>query len=479
MANVGNVVAFDQAKSREKPDLPELGAPGNHFFRGFLATDEYVPELLGAKGLETYERMRRSDGMITGSLRSMKQPILSATYGIQPASDDASDATIANFVRWNYFEGMTTSFVDHIRESLTHLDFGYAVCEKVWEVREDLRVVAEVSPTSDDPTTRALAQREVVFDKPMFVLRKLAPRLQRTIVKWDLADDGGLKGIEQAVYKDSSFKQVPIGVEKLLVFVNEKEGANWTGKSVLRPAYKHWFIKDQLYRIDAIAAERHGVGIPVMEMPENKSDEPNMTRAEEILMGIRAHERGYVVVPYGYVFKVEGMGAGRAMNLLPIIQHHDRMIAVSVLAPQLALGENAQGSFAMHQGQDSFFMLTERAIVDHILDVHNRYLIPQLVNYNFSGVRRYPKLTVGALETRDIEKLLNALTPAVNAGIITADDRLEAALRVRADLPDRDPATARALKGANGPTDPSAPPKPEPEPEPEPPTTSENPEGDD
>jgi hypothetical protein len=472
---------LEQAKPRAKPDLPELGAPGNHFFRGFLVTDEYVPELTGQKGLETFERMRRSDGMITGSLRSMKQPILRAKYGIQPASQDESDATIANFVRWNLFEGMTTSFIDHIRESLTHLDFGYAICEKVWEVREDLRVMAEVSAMGEDADTRALARREVLFDKPMFVLRKLAPRLQRTIQKWNLADDGGLQSIEQAVYKGSGFKQVEIPVDKLLVFVNEKEGANWTGKSVLRPAYKHWFIKDQLYRIDAIAAERHGVGIPVMELPEGKSDTENMDRAEDILMGVRAHERGYVVVPFGYVFKVTGMGEGRAMNLLPIIQHHDRMIAVSVLAPQLALGENSQGSFAMHQGQDSFFMLTMRAIADHILDVHNRYLIPQLVNFNFSGVTRYPKLTIGAIETRDIEKLLNALTPAVNAGIITADDRLEDALRDLAELPERDPATARALKGANGaPQTPAAEPTPTPELEPETaPTTSvsENPEG--
>lgn len=525
------VVQFDGAKKKPTPDLPELGAPGQQFYRGFLATDEYVPELTGYKGLDTYDKMRRSDGMIQATLRAIKLPLLAAKCDVIPASTDAADVEIAKRLEWNLFEGMSSSWQDHLRQVLTFLDFGHQVSEIVWtmadqpgaaavieyahrqeqeilefEAREQLParsglggVVRRVFGwTGRASKMRAPIDQRLLFSRkfyvgsgtfaatPMVQIRKVAPRLQRTIYKWNLGDDGGLQSIVQWAYRqDGSYREAVIPVEKLLVFVNEKEGANWLGKSVLRPAYKHWFIKDQLYRIDAIAAERHGVGIPVMELPDDKSDDTNMTRAEDILLGIRAHERGYVVTPAGYKFSLAGMGQGRAMDLLPIIQHHDRMIAVSVLAPQLALGENPQGSFAMSKDQSGFFMLAERAVASQIADVHNRYLIPKWVNFNYAGVTRYPQLSFGAIETRDIEGLINALVPAVNAGLVTADDRLEAWLRDTAGMPERDPSTSRlAVKITErvSPPSPTANPDvlpnevgPQPAPKPEPISTSQNP----
>jgi hypothetical protein len=488
-----NVVSFAAKSPSAQPQLAELGAPGDHFFRGFLVTDEYVPELTGTKGLETFEKMRRSDGMIQATLRALKLPLLAAKCDVVPASDDPSDIEIAKRFEWNLFEGMTTSWYDHLRQILTFLDFGHQVSEVVWTISDQAaapeiveyaarqrREVLEFEEKLQLPsqsgvgavvrrvfgwTGRAskvrppLDQRQFFSrtfymatgqfaQRPMVAIRKIAPRLQRTIYKWNLGDDGGLQSITQLAFKqDGGYFQVDIPVEKLLVFVNEKEGAQWTGKSALRPAYKHWFIKDQLYRIDAIAAERHGVGIPVMSMPDGATSDTAMDRAEDILAGVRAHERGYVVEPFGYKFSVAGMGQGRAMDLLPIIQHHDRMIAVSVLAPQLALGENPQGSFAMSKDQSGFFMLAERAVAAQIAEIHNRYLIPKWVNFNYAGVTRYPKLEFGAIETRDVAELINALVPAVNAGLVTADDRLEAWIRDTAGLPERDPSTARiALK---------------------------------
>jgi hypothetical protein len=488
------VVSIDAAK-REKPapQLPELGVPGEQFFRGFLHSDEYVPELKGLKGLETFEKMRRSDGMIAATLRALKLPILAAKCDVIPASEDPLDIEIAKRFEWNLFEGMSVSWQEHLRQILTFLDFGHQVSEIVWtisdqasapeilayaaqqkvevlefEAREKREPVSGIIRRVFGWTGRTTKMRPPIDQRhffsrtfyvgsgrfamqPMVQVQKISPRLQRTIYKWNLADDGGLQNVVQWAYRqDGGYNEVEIPVEKLLVFVNEKEGANWTGKSVLRPAYKHWFIKDQLYRIDAIAAERHGVGIPVIGLPDGVTDDKNMQRAEDIGAGIRSHERGYVVKPFGWEFGIEGMGQGRAVEIMPMIQHHDRMIAVSVLAPQLAIGEDAKGSFAMHQGQDSFFMLAERAVAAQIADVHNRHLIPKWVRFNYPGVTRFPKLSFGAIETRGVEQLLNALVPAVNAGIVTADDRLENWLRETAGLPDADPTTAREPKPAAG-----------------------------
>lgn len=397
----------------EKPQLPELGAPGTVFWRGFIQSSEYVPELIGKRALDIYDRMRRSDGMTAGTLRALKLPLEGATWGVGPASADAADVEIAAFVGDNLFEGMTMTWQEHLRHVLTHLDFGFYVCEKVWEIR--------------DGRVR---------------LRKLAPRLQRTIDEWELADDGGLIRVIQRVYGGTP-KTARIPVEKLLVFSNDKEGADFQGKSVLRPAYKHWFIKDQLDRIYAIAVERNGVGIPVMKVDGTAQNDTNMKRAEDIVKNVAAHEQAYVVEVEGTAFRFEGLGSGKVLDPLQMIQRHERLIGVSMLAQFLALGAQALGSYALSEDHSTLFLRAERAIAEYICDIHNRHLIPQLVDFNFSGVRRYPKLTCSNIETRNAEKLLNALTPAVNVGLITADAELEDALRARLDLPRRDGTSAR------------------------------------
>lgn len=415
-------------KQRPKADLQEVGRPGTQFFRGFLSTDEHVPELTGIAGILLLDRMRRSDGMIGAVLHALKLPLRSATWSINPASDDPKDVAIARQISEDLFENMSTTWSDHLRQVLTYLDFGFYLCEKVWEVSEDGPPLVAVKPdgteTYDRGTTRVR-------------LKKLAPRLQRTIYKWNQSDVGDLESVTQNIYgsQNGSSSTADIPADKLLYFANDKEGANWMGKSVLRSAYKHWFIKDQLYRIQAIAAERHGVGIPVMRMAEGKDDKANMDRAENILENVRASEQGYVVEPNGYEFRIEGMGSGRMVDVSPMIQHHDRMISVSVLAQFLTLGGSDMGSFALSEDQSSLFLMVERALGEYVTDIHNRFLIPEWVRFNWSGVKRFPKLAITNVETRNAERAILALAAAAKEGLVTPGLEVENAVRSLLGVP--------------------------------------------
>lgn len=233
-----------------RPATSEVGAPGNTFFNGFIKTDEYVPELIGARGLDVFERMRRSDGATQATLRSMKLPLLSADWDVEPASSDPRDIEIADRFAENLFEGMSMTFIDHLRQLLTHLEFGFYVGETVWEIRRDVpaptavlefvareAIAAGATFKAPAPRTFFMWTGKFAATEPLVNLRKIAPRLQRTITKWNLARDGGLQSVTQRVYGQNPI-DVEIPVSKLLVFVNEKEGANWYGKSVLRPGYK-------------------------------------------------------------------------------------------------------------------------------------------------------------------------------------------------------------------------------------------------
>lgn len=436
------------------PDLPELGAPGTQFWRGFLKTDEYVPELTGTRALDVYERMRRSDAMVKGALYAVKAPILSAEWTVRPGSSTPRDREIADRFAWNLFEGMSMTWRDHLRQALTHLEFGFYVCEIVWALGDQpapTTVLEMQAAHALEDGERRLPGRRVFYvwsgtfaaSVPMYKIKKLAPRLQRTVTFADLAPDGGIRTVKQQIWGGESARRVDIPVEKLLVFTHDKDGANWTGTSILRAAYRDWFLKDHKMRFQGIQAERHAIGIPVMKLPPGKDDPSNITRAENILMGVRTHERAYVVLPDGYEFSIVGMDEGRLLDLIPHLQYHDRQIAMAVLAPQLTLGANPEGSNALSNDQSSFFMLTEKAIAEHIADIHNRYLIPQWVRFNYGEVDALPQLEVGRIETRNLDKIWNALAIAAGQQLITPDDVLESRLREDAGLPPRDPATER------------------------------------
>ena len=403
-----------------RPALPELGVPGTHHWGGYLILDENVPELTASRALDTYDRMRRSDGTIKAMLRALKLPLRAASWEIEPASSERADAEVGAFVRWNLFEGLSHSFRSHLRQALTHLDFGFAVFELVWG-----------EPREIDGRLRV-------------PLKKIAPRLQRTITQWDLARDGGLKGVTQSLYgSGNDVGSVYIPIEKLAVYVHEQEGANWTGESVLRPAYKHWWMKDNFYRFQAIGAERFSVGIVEVKVgPDDSADTNAMERAEKIGENIRAHEKGNVALPHDWEFELKGV-TGKPYDLLPPIEHHDLAILRSVHAQFLALGAQAEGSHALSGDQSSFFLMHERAIADDVADVVNRYVIPKLVDLNWTGLTRYPRLVVRKIETRELEKYFNALATVTGQRLITPDDPTEHELRALVGLPPHDKTTAR------------------------------------
>lgn len=94
----------------------------------------------------------------------------------------------------------------------------------------------------------------------------------------------------------AGFQEVSIPAEKLLVFSYRREGDNYEGTSVLRSAYKSYFIKDALYKFDAVRHERQSVGIPIIYLPDGASDD-DKAEALQIVTNIRSTEQTGIVMP--------------------------------------------------------------------------------------------------------------------------------------------------------------------------------------
>ena len=389
------------AEHKAKPGK-EIGGTGTIFVGGVISGEEYNRDLAGLKGLQIIDQMRKGDATVRASLMSVKLPIRATNWFIKPASDDPKDIEIAEFIDQNLFKEMTITWADFLRQALLHLDYGRMVFEIVYKQLDDGRIG----------------------------WHKFAPRLPATIFKWQTEDnqDGVTQFLPTGGY-------VSIPIEKLIIFVNDKEGDNWEGISLIRPAYKHWYIKDSLYKIDALAFERQGLGIPFVKPPlgANLQEED---KAEELLKNLRANEESHLKIPQGWGFGFMDMNAGSLRNIQPTILHHDRQIVKNVLAQFLELGASgASGSFALSQDQSRLFLLSLQAVARHIAEAINKFAIPRLVDFNFE-VKEYPELDFAKIGQVDFDKLSTALQRLSQSGVLTPDEDLEAHIRETMELPE-------------------------------------------
>jgi hypothetical protein len=394
-------------KKKETVSTGELGGSGTTIYGGVVSGAEYNTSLstdYGGNGLRVYDKMRRSDPMVRAALFIIKLAILQAEWTVTIDDKAAQGEELKNFYREALFERMDRSFFETLSDILTYLPFGFHVAEKVFKI-EDNKVWWE----------------------------KFAYRAQTSIKAFETKEKQ--KGVTQTVQGDRLLEEVSIPIEKLLIFTNEKEGDNWRGQSLLRSAYKPYFFKEQVEKIDAIGFEREAVGIPVFIMPQNPKPEDEQ-KADTIGENLRAHEKAYVKLPFGWEFDVK-YPTGSRRDADVAIKRWNREILVSVLTQFLDLGSTDSGSRALSTDHTEVFYKSIQAIADYIAAVINQHGGRQLIDLNFDNVKTYPELRATGIEKIDLQKFGDALSKVVSSHVVQPDDELEDYIRKVFRLPER------------------------------------------
>lgn len=442
--------------SPEDAQAGNYGNSGTVIFAGFIAQEEYNAKLIGRQGLLKYDEMRKSDSTVRWSLQVLKLPIRAAQWRMQAASDDPKDQEIADFVEWNLFERI--SWTSLIREIMTYLDFGFFVGEKSY-VAEDyqpkqIKVKPDPKPKKPplapvlDPATGMMTVPEDPDDiadndepqviisrsKPMIVMHDLANRKQTTIFRWEQGD--GSPGVTQVTAQGT----FDIPENRLFILTHEREGNNYYGVSILRSAYKHWYMKDALYKIAAVAAERQGVGV-VKIQALSKPNATELAKAVDSAENLRASDKGYLVEPDNFSVNFMDMMTRGTVNTGPDIEHHNRQIMVNVGAAFMEMGATRQagatgGSKSASGDQSKVYEQAVEAIANEIEEAFNTMVIRQLVDLNYTGITNYPKLKHNSIGEDDLSGYAAALKSFADADLLTPDAELEQSIRDRADLPD-------------------------------------------
>lgn len=368
---------------------------------GYLYGQEYNALLKGPRRIKEYDKMRKGDAHVKASLKVVKLPLLSANWNVQAASESRADRQIAEFVEDVLFEGMTRSWQETLTNILLYLDYGVMPFEIVYKFRDDGKIG----------------------------IKKLAMRHPRTVSRWQMKN--GENGIEQTTTK--GIFEIPM--DKLVIFVNEKEGDDWEGTSILRSAWKHWLFKDRAENIEIIAMEKQGLGVPRGKTPQGATPEDEQ-KMDTILQNMRANEKGFIRHPADWDVDMLDMKAGTIKNPNDFIKRQEWAIMLNVLATFMQMGSGAVGSFALFKGSNTFFLMALEYVAKHISEAINKYVIEKIVDYNFLDVTEYPKLTYDKIGAVDIQALTTALQRGIQTGVLTVDSNLEDYLRDAMDLPE-------------------------------------------
>ena len=375
---------------------------------------EHVPDLLWPYSVDVYERMRK-DPQVASIARAVQGPLLKTRRRLDPqdARPDVVDLVakdlglpvIGQPKRPPSRRKGRFSFREHVRLALTSFWLGVAFFEQ------------EAVYNPDDRRAH---------------LHRLGFRPLKTLAEPPkVARDGGLVSIKQNGISNEPSREIP--VRQLVAYVHQREGGNWLGRSVLRPAYQPYLLRDRLVRTDTISHDRFGVGTPTYTSgdPEGR----DLAKGEELMKSLRSGEEGGLSLPKDAKAEIL-VPMGAIPDTLKSIEYHDRKIAGTLVGHVFNLGQQSgTGSYALGMVQQNQFTESLESFNDEIDDVTNAHVVEDLVDWNWGPNEPCPRIVSDPISEKWTAQMLKFL---VDAGILRPDRQTEEWIRQGIDAPPKD-----------------------------------------
>lgn len=379
---------------------------------------EKVAELQWPQSVTMYGQMDNDDSRIGSLLSVVAKPILKTPKRIDP---NGAPEEVAEFVSRNLNLPLVGedkvrkagrrrgrfSYERHLREAVSPTNqFGHALFEQVYRQDDDGR----------------------------YWIRKLAPRPQWTIQKFNVAADGGLESITQMAPASTGsvvygIAPAEIPINRLVVYAREKQPGKWYGKSLIRSAYKHWVLKNQLMRVQAAAAQRNGMGVPVGKA--GTDDQAEVDAMKALAASLQVGMGSGVGLGKDQNLALIGV-EGQVIDTQSMLVFHDKMMALEPMAHFLNLDRG--GSYALATVQQDPFTLAENAMLQEFVQVANEHIVEDLVDINWGPDVAAPLIVADEIGAEQ-EATAAALKMLVDARLLSPDVLVEQTLRQRLGFP--------------------------------------------
>jgi hypothetical protein len=412
----------------------ELGRTGLIEYSGYVYEEQLKQLSSFDTRVRVYKEMSENDSVIGAILFVIDMLIRQVSWRVQAGGSDLKDEEAKVFLESCLLD-MSSTWEDTISEIMSFLIYGFSYHEIVYKRRFG---------DNRDPTKKSR------FTDGRIGWRKMPIRAQETLWRWLFDEGGGIQGMIQLPPPDYQYRTIPI--EKALLFRTGIHKNNPEGRSILRVAYRTWYIKKRIETYEAIGVERELAGYPVVYVPVEWTD-VNATAGEKdayvamkkLVTNIRRDEQEGAVLPAIYdeqnnqLVRLELLTSGgrRNFDTNQIITRLDQRLAMTVMADFILLGTaTPNGSYALSSDKTKLFSTALGTWLDSIAATFNRYAIPRLFALNNFGVEKLPTLEHGDVESQDLKELGEYISKLAGAGApLFPNDELEDFLKKTAGLP--------------------------------------------
>lgn len=430
----GNITAGD--------GYTEFGATGLKQYSGYVR-EEWLPQLVGRKGLLVLREMRDNDPIIGAVFYAIEMMVRGVNFHVEGASSSAEDQAAADFIE-SCLGDMEQSWSGFLAEVMPFLLYGWDVHEIVYKQRK--------GRTNDLKTNSK-------YDDGLIGWRKFAIRSQETLLHWIFDEAGDATHLVQLLPTGGPLLQVPL--EKCLHFRTTPYKANPEGRSVVRNCYTSYYYKKTLQEIEAIGVARDLTGLTVVSVPAkwtradaDQNDKRAYRQAVNMAQNIARNQQEGIVIPLMYddngnkTFEVSLLATGgkRQFATNEIIGRYDQNMASTLLADFITLGtggKSNQGTGTQADSKTDMFVKALTAFLDVIASEISRKAIPDLLALN--AMKGQVNLVHGGVQRADLKELGTYLKDSFAAGVLIPDDALEAHVREEAGLPAKDQEAMRDL----------------------------------
>lgn len=396
------------AEGRKAAPRGEIGDSSVSYTRGAgkarqLLDTEYLFDLRGTNAYRTFDKMRFSDPKVAGLRFAQNLPLLRAAVTIEPLDAEDADAVAkAELVQrllvddfpWRAF----------VADTSLAMDYGFAAFEIVWRM--------------ENGEARC----------------RLAYRPASSIAASDIFIADGK--IDHVIQRPQGGGALEIPGDRLLWFAHCKEGDDFRGRSILRPMYKPWKLKQEIEVQLAVLIGKMG-GVPVFTTHTELDDETQAMLEEA--------GESFGIAAGAYLLKNDDIDAelmasnAKVGEVLDAIKYWDTQLTSVAQAQVLDLGVGQVGSRALGTTMLDMFSDSIQAQASYREDVLNAKggLIHQLISYNFPKDDNLPSLRFGNVQRTDIQAMARAFLALSQAGMNFGEETWDW-VRAELNLPESD-----------------------------------------
>ena len=353
----------------ERPVIDEIATVESDIYQDYIGKVQVNPDRIlrsesGGKGIELYEDLLRDD-QVGSNLQTRKLAVVGKEWDVTPGGDKREDRKVADFVK----EVLLACNYDDARKTLlTGIVTGFKPAEVLWEYSEGQVWIREII---------GKAPRRFTFD--------LARNL-RLLTIHNMVEGEALPS------------------RKFVIFTNASDNGSPFGDGLGRLLYWPVWFKKHAIKFWMIFADKFGSPTAIGKYPPGTPQ----AQQDDLLAAIDAiQQESAIRIPNNVEIELlEATRSGSVNTYESLCAFMNAAISKVLLGQTLTTEMGAGGgSYAASRTHNEIRADYTKADADSLCAALNNQLVRWIVDYNFPGVNRYPKVWIRTEQEKDLKPL--------------------------------------------------------------------------